>query len=695
MSNNNGKTIVIMKFTKVFLLSAATTLVASLSSCTDNDLGFTANSIQFEKNFVERFGNIDPNQNWGFEELPVVNTRGVKTRAEGYIEVNRNQWAEKDENGNYKDYSLVANNIEIPGWPNFDGYYYYSGSDGATLLNPTTNMPDNGSIPAGDITAYEIEYVSRWFREHPNPESIKLDLTDFFIQNVSKDHDRVISDAVYNGEAIGKNLVSGTCNGPAIVEVPNGKGDGGKEGIDFKLDQLNLKALNGVTHNYNFNASQTPDMAVVLGDLAGSKDDQLKLRQAQYLRFEGVYDFWCENSFGEQVWDNETQQMVRDGKTVGDWVLVKLEWDEKGLDNQMHHRTGYYLAFDYSAYKGSSNTEVKRDGFYSNWIIKITPAFHKDPVPVVARVMCEDLGTTDDFDFNDVVFDVWYDGNPGNYTAHITVQAAGGTLPLYIGDKSHEVHAMFGVSTKTMINTDKFAKYNSEEYPTVINKPTPSEFTITGLTTTNPRDIPVIVTHSENNDKNALDIELKAETGKAPQKFCVPVYVTWANERVRIEDAYPYFTNWVGDRAWTCAVGQDPTTFKAGDPLKTRYDANIWFSPAGDDYFNGTNLYDPESMKDALSVNDSSVDLNNYVCISTLDGANFLFNENLSADKEYVCEVVANTAGEGAVMGYLNGDITCPASGTYVFKLTYTENAGYCNYWSNAAPSSVKIYRKK
>ena len=63
-------------------------------------------------------------------------------------------------------------------------------------------------------------------------------------------------------------------------------------------------------------------------------------------------------------------------------------------------------------------------------------------------IICEDLGTIGDFDFNDVVFyaKVWNDG-----VTEIWLLAAGGTLDLIVAGQ--EVHDAFGVSKSTMVNT--------------------------------------------------------------------------------------------------------------------------------------------------------------------------------------------------------------------------------------------------
>lgn len=97
------------------------------------------------------------------------------------------------------------------------------------------------------------------------------------------------------------------------------------------------------------------------------------------------------------------------------------------------------------------------DHYYSDWIVTLTEAkkYTTTPPPPSGadlRVMAEDLSANEegkDFDFNDVVFDVYFSETPGE--AYVMVQAAGGTLPLTVNGV--EVHGLFGKSTDTMINT--------------------------------------------------------------------------------------------------------------------------------------------------------------------------------------------------------------------------------------------------
>lgn len=97
------------------------------------------------------------------------------------------------------------------------------------------------------------------------------------------------------------------------------------------------------------------------------------------------------------------------------------------LDGKMHYNYtiqyiegAYYVGFDFEATGQNPNQQVAADGYYSDWIVKISPAVYTNAY----RIIAEDLGDSDDFDFNDVVFDVATNGG----ATIITLQAAGGTF---------------------------------------------------------------------------------------------------------------------------------------------------------------------------------------------------------------------------------------------------------------------------
>ena len=145
------------------------------------------------------------------------------------------------------------------------------------------------------------------------------------------------------------------------------------------------------------------------------------------------------------------------------------------------------------------------------------------------RVIAEDLTVEEngDFDFNDVVFDVAHqDGK-----TIVILQAAGGTLPLYVED--YEVHKAFGVGTNVMVNTGAGATKD----PVVL------EFN--GII--EPKDVHVYV-EKVNTDGGVNKIELTATAGKVPQKILVEPRYKWCPEYKDIEEIYPDFPGYVSNK---------------------------------------------------------------------------------------------------------------------------------------------------
>lgn len=226
------------------------------------------------------------------------------------------------------------------------------------------------------------------------------------------------------------------------------------------------------------------------------------------------------------------------------YYIKTVYWTEDGVQ-----KSGTYIGFDYEATGENSNQKVDRDYIFNDWIIKITGI---DDVPTTSkyqkRVMCEDLGNTDDFDFNDLVFDVYYEegASSGSYTAHVLIQAAGGTLPIYVGPYSQEAHELLG-GTKDE-ETGLYAPLNVG-----LGSATPKEITFT-TTSTNPDNIDIRVTVSANKatgDVTTLPKSVGSQhdgTSAAPQKICVPVSVAYPTEHQQIETKYPNFRTWVADK---------------------------------------------------------------------------------------------------------------------------------------------------
>lgn len=169
-----------------------------------------------------------------------------------------------------------------------------------------------------------------------------------------------------------------------------------------------------------------------------------------------------------------------------------------------------------------------------------------DPEPPVLYYYYayEDLGSIGDFDFNDVVLRVSAPAIDG--TGEIQLCAAGGTMPttVYLGsqalgkDGKTEVHALFGVSTKTMVNTEN---RNQKSYVTIgtYSGGNPALLELFVQVDDKGRSYTISPT-TYNSGETPLSITVSGST-KTGQWI-------WPYERQRIDRAYPDFSKWVADK---------------------------------------------------------------------------------------------------------------------------------------------------
>ena len=168
------------------------------------------------------------------------------------------------------------------------------------------------------------------------------------------------------------------------------------------------------------------------------------------------------------------------------------------------------------------------------------PEPQPQPEPVWYRIIAEDLNAHDidkdgevddtDFDFNDIVLDVQLTETGAN----CKLQAAGATLKIRInGDDNLEVHKLFGVDQKVMVNT------NADKAGLANAKKDPVEFSLTDIKSVD--DI-LIQVYRQNKW-----MTLKAPKGDAASKIVVPSTFEWPDERQSLKAKYPDFLNYVKD----------------------------------------------------------------------------------------------------------------------------------------------------
>lgn len=474
---------------------------------------------EYTQNFTLRYGKMDPDHDWGFGELAPKGSKGVKgTRI--FAEPSTQSW--------FNDGST------IPGIPSpIDGKYHYVSNSNQHVTFDTSQGEVDQHNPIGDVTDEEIIYVSNYFRNNTQFEGQKeVNLQDFYIQNISQDCDRV---SYPDGQK---------------KPLPN-------ENLTYQMDKLMVVQSGGhEEHCSNFNdgnSNRIEENLPAQDKLYDNLKDPTGMGTLDFCKYRTIMrmkkadwqpdqspvtSFYVQSSNGDNI--------------IRDYVLVHLEFE--GPKSGKHY-SGDYLAFDYSIHKQDGSATMERDGYYSNWILKISPAYPSttpdDPTPRItttetARVMCEDLGSTNDFDFNDLVFDVYYtyegtEDNKSDIQAHITLQAVGGTLPIYIGaqttsDPTKELHyRMTNTNAKNPINVGAGTTHS------------PVTFTMSA-TSTDPNALDICVGSSDNKATDYIILPSSGNSNLAPQKICVPTTVRWLRESQQIEWGYTKFKDWVNSQ---------------------------------------------------------------------------------------------------------------------------------------------------
>ena len=166
------------------------------------------------------------------------------------------------------------------------------------------------------------------------------------------------------------------------------------------------------------------------------------------------------------------------------------------------------------------------DGDYSNLVCLAVgaQAIEEQPQPTQKRYFVEDLGSKDDFDFNDIVFDVIDD----NGSQKCIVRAMGGTIDftLQIGNTewTKSVDGVkAGYNEKLMYNTQ-----GTIDYDKVL-----AEFPVTGW---NP-DTNNITVKVKNSVSGNVIIEIPfPKKGEVPMIVAFPAVTNWQPERVSLPD---------------------------------------------------------------------------------------------------------------------------------------------------------------
>ena len=536
--------------------------------------------MDYEEKFIEKYGEISDSQTWGFS------TSHARTRGEN---ANANEWADVSNSTGFggwlvpdpltagqkervKAYFQANPNLtyQDPHWTNFFVQQVYKGgtsvgsnsaenvvaADGSTYTSSNMNHMTVGqnevhinNFNSGDCSETNVldngadlsKHTGETFHTDKIMLMVDIDDTSCFgyhdsgssNQDASPNHNdkaALVSAAVIDAWAeanggIGEAVVDkwnrsflgfdlAIKEGEQALDASTVKYNDGPEGYSYAKINNEVVAIDGdaeiLVNGKPVQYATTNTNMFIAADKKTITDDDI---QAEY-RVDGDYKGKYFN------WDYIIS-LLNEG-----WIPVKdknlREWVKIG----------------------------KSDGYFSDWIVTVTEATKvtttdPEPDPVIPttpssanlRIIAEDLSVADidaDFDFNDVVFDVYY-GDAGS--AYVMVLAAGGTLPLYVNDV--EVHGLLGYGTGIMINTGASTRFPGKGADGVEAKRIDLSFAVNSAADADGITVAV--------QKNGHRVPLTAQRAKAAAKMAVGTDYEWCIERQNIELKYSGFTNYVNN----------------------------------------------------------------------------------------------------------------------------------------------------
>ena len=648
---------------KRYLISGALTLIAGLflTSCHDKDVEYSYGASQktqaYDQAFKETFGTPVAGHNWGF----------------AVVEDNSN--------------SASTRTLTRTAYPNSNLWE----SQGWVVPTPMTDE--------------QKDKVRRYFQQNRNPQGLSVNYTNYFVEQVYKG-DTKLDDS------------------KTLEKYTFGNGDY-KAGSEF-MDKLTAGTMED--HIYNFNNAES----------GGNVNGMMLMKESQTNCF-GFHNSRDSRQYNDQYvivpgnvidqWDPSAPSVTGMFFVGFDYEANKAAYDQNG---NLSANSNMYLVTETTAADGvavPNKNDGKRyhiggaDGYYSDWILRITKGVTKDNSTVTTntsqtsqeiphgstfritkwtikdrgRVFCEDLGgnyTTEreDFDFNDIVFDaiVWqkqefiwedqavqatdseghllweqvdvpktingsyvynfgngettvipagktesevaaaivkekidatdkngekiplyekdanddyvyerveltdYRGTP-EYYAEIVILATGATIGCSVAGV--EVHDAFGVGYTTMVNT---VGGSSTAFGSYVDKTPVYIGELKRIESPTLDAIPITVLWN-----SGLDGATKLQTFKttagaafmgAPQKFQVPIGTSWAQERVRIDRAYPGFITYISNPDYNWTTADSP-------------DALYMFEQNYPNLFNGKEDYEVSEVVDSDSYHTTSPDI--------------------------------------------------------------------------------------
>lgn len=449
-----------MKKTAYYFLFLAAIVAGGLTSCQDDDMGFTKEEVKasvYEREFIKAFGQPAANHTWGFDaqpfavyDLDYVNSISPSTRA---IETFDSEEIMKKYDQVWANEMHVRQCLELPAIISNDEHEEVSAwfrNHVVYWANPTTNAENEHSkdfLEGKGAIAYEKEAGFDYGSLSDYKGNVEI-ITSFsvnwaFVQHVSKDYETEYykNNSHPNDEHCWDQNEINPDTGKKEPH-PNGGQDGWYKTTPCSDNGTNMSELrikptydNRYCHLKDFNNG---------GYVGWPCDDDTQSNNG---------DLIFNVDFNDMIYKSSV-----DSKWHNKYIIVYL----KGHTKDGVPYEGYYLGMDLEGEGPGGNQTVRANGVCDDWIVKLTIPTAKIVQGEPRRIMCEDLGGVYDYDFNDIVIDVTPstakhdNGNSGNKDIpylEVKLQALGGTLPIYA---TYEDHALWGSAKQDL--HEKFTK---------------------------------------------------------------------------------------------------------------------------------------------------------------------------------------------------------------------------------------------
>ena len=393
-------------------------------------------------------------------------------------------------------------NIQGAGLPSVFPLYWNSGMDHELGIYIRVINPDDNSVSAG--AHYPIWRSEQYVNASADPGSIQWsaqasDSWDFYVER----------------KTTGNSYPSWGNNNGKYTQNALWRG-GGSIG-DYYIEKNNLKAIYTRGFDINLPAGTTYGF---------------------YLK---VWHHWNGNRYQEGGFNGkEVVTWYTDASLNADGDTHAAYFESGDMQNNYK-----YLCFeDFASNKTVDGVQSDRD--FNDLVFVFNPA------PIIVTnvnrpwvLALEDLGTTDDYDFNDAVIGIEHIA--GQKTARVTPLAVGATLPIYLKFNGNivgnELHSYWNAEATDdkypMINTSGAYKAATVAFPEIT---VGENFSLLEFTENQNGGLSFKVGDGPYDSVNATP----PHKGIAPQVICVPWTWDWPRERTRIDSAYPKFTNWVG-----------------------------------------------------------------------------------------------------------------------------------------------------